>query len=118
MQSPCATPDQAPQIDFYVAEILSFDGDVSDIINTTKLRAIAIHRPSKKNFPFFGNDMAEWLGNRVGSKHMATLESYFLPEAFFDRAKRRPSTSIRSILKADREKLIQLTQQKRGRIQR
>lgn len=108
------TPDQAPHIDFYVAEVLSFDGDVSDIINTTKLRAIAVHRPSKKNFPFFDSDVAEWLGNRLGPKRMGALSDYFLPEAFLDRARRRPSTSVRSILEADREQLMQLIRQKKG----
>ncbi len=77
-----ATPDQAPHVDFYVAEVLSFDGDVSDIINTTKLRAIAVHRPSKKSFPFFDNDVAEWLGNRVGPKRMDALSDYFSPVDF------------------------------------
>jgi len=108
------TPDQAPHVDFYVAEVLSFDGDVSDIINTTKLRAIAVHRPSKKNFPFFDSDVAEWLGNRLGPKRMDALSDYFLPEAFMDRARRRPSTSVRSILEADREELMQLIRQKKG----
>lgn len=109
-----ATPDQAPHVDFYVAEVLSFDGDVSDIINTTKLRAMAVHRPSKQNFPFFDNDLAEWLGNRLGPKRMEAVSDYFLPEAFLDRARRRPSTSVRSILEADREKLIQLIRKKKG----
>lgn len=108
------TPDQAPHVDFYVAEVLSFDGDVSDIINTTKLRAIAVHRPSKKNIPFFDSDVAEWLGNRLGPKRMDTLSDYFLPEAFLDRAKRRPLTSVQSILEADREELMQLIRQKKG----
>ncbi|BEU65756.1 hypothetical protein MAFF301069_03110 [Ralstonia pseudosolanacearum] len=106
------TPDQAPHVDFYVAEVLSFDGDVSDIINTTKLKAIAIHRPTKSNFPFFDNDVAEWLGNRLGLKRMEALSDYFRPDAFLDRARRRPSMSVRSILEADREMLMQLIRQK------
>jgi hypothetical protein len=108
------TPDQSPHVDFYVAEVLSFDGDVSDIINTTKLRAIAVHRPSKMNIPFFDSDVAEWLGNRLGPKRMDALSDYFLPEAFLDRAQRRPSTSVQSILEADRNKLMQLIRQKKG----
>jgi len=108
------TPDQAPHVDFYVAEVLSFDGDVSDIINTTKLRAIAIHRPSKRNFPYFDNDVAEWLGNRLGPKRMGAVSDYFLPDAYLDRARRRPSAAVRSILEADREKLMHLIQQRKG----
>lgn len=108
------TPDQAPHADFYVAELLSFDGDVTDILNTTKLRSIAVHRPSKINLPFFDSEIDEWLGNRLGPKRMDALSDYFLPEAFHDRARRRPSISIQSILAADREKLMQLIQQKKG----
>jgi len=109
-----ATPDQAPHVDFYVAEVLSFDGDVSDIINTTKLRAIAIHRPSKKSIPFFDNDVAEWLGNRLGPKRAVALWEYFIPEAFLDRAKRRPSISVKSILEENRTQLMQLIQKKKS----
>lgn len=108
------TPDQSPHVDFYVAEVLSFDGDVSDIINTTKLRAIAVHRPSKTNIPFFDSDVAEWLGNHLGAKRMGSLMDCFLQDAFLDRAKRRPSTSLQSILKSDRDKLMQLILQKKG----
>ncbi len=108
------TPEQAPHVDFYVAEVLSFDGDVSDIINTTKLRAIAVHRPSKMILPFFDSDVAEWLGNRLGPKRLGALSVYFLPKAFLDRASRRPSTSVRSVLEADREQLMHLIRQKKG----
>lgn len=107
-------PGAAPHVDFYVAELLSFDGDVSDIINTTKLRAIAVHRPSKMNFPFFDSDVAQWLGNLLRPKRMDALSAYFLPEAFLDRARRRPSTSIQSVLEADRERLMQLIQKQKG----
>jgi hypothetical protein len=108
------TPNQSPHVDFYVAEVLSFDGDVSDIINTTKLRAIALHRPSGMTLPFFDNDVAEWLGNRLGPKRMDALSVYLQPEAFLDRARRRTSTAVRSILEADRERLMQLIRQKRN----
>lgn len=108
------TPDQDPHMEFYIAEVLSFDGDVSDIIRTTKLRAIAIHRPSKKNFPFFDSNVAEWLGNRLGPKRMGELSDYFLPEAFLDRSRRRPSMSVRPILEADREQLMHLIRQRKG----
>lgn len=106
------TPEQAPNVDFYVAEVLSFDGDVSDIIRTTKLRAIAVHRSSKMNLPFFDNDVAEWLGNRLGPKRMDALAAYFEPDAIEDRARRRPSASVHSILEADRERLMQMIRRK------
>lgn len=109
-----ATPDQAPHVDFYVAEVLSFDGDVSDIVDTTKLRAIAIHRPSKKNLPIFDSDVAEWLGNSLGAKRLDALSVYFEEDAFIDRAQRRPLVSIPSILEADRELLQQLIRKRRS----
>ncbi|CUI41736.1 Uncharacterised protein [Achromobacter xylosoxidans] len=108
------TPEQAPHVDFYLAEVLSFDGDVSDIINTTKLRAIAVHRPSKMNLPFFDNDVAEWLGNRLAPKRMDSLSDLFQLEAIFDRKRQRNSTSVRCILEADRERLMQLIKKKKG----
>lgn len=107
------TPDQDLHLDFYVAEVLSFDGDVSDIIATTKLRAMAVHRPSKRHVPFFDSDVAEWLGNRIGPKRMDCLSDYLLPEAFLDRARRRPTSSVRSILEADRERLMELIRHRR-----
>lgn len=108
------TPEQAPNVDFYVAEVLSFDGDVSDIIRTTKLRAIAVHRSSKMNLPFFDNDVAEWLGNRLGPKRTDALAAYFEPDAIVDRARRRPSASVHSILEADRERLMQMIHRNGG----
>jgi hypothetical protein len=102
------SPDQTTKIDFCIAEILSFDGDVTDIINTTKLRAIAVHRPSKRNFPFFDSDVAEWLGNRIGSKRMATISDFFSSDAFFDRATRRQPDSIQVVLEANRKELMRL----------
>jgi hypothetical protein len=104
------TPDQPLSVDFYFPEILSFDGDVTDIINTTKLRAIAIHGPTKKNIPFFDSDIAEWLGNRVGSKRMDALSEYFLIDAFLDRAKRRSSKSAQEILLGNQVELMSLIQ--------
>jgi hypothetical protein len=58
--------------------------------------------------------VAEWLGNRLGPKRMGALSDYFLPEAFLDRARRRPSMSVRSILEAGREELMQLIRQKKS----
>ena len=107
------TPDQIPHLDFYVAEVLSCDGDVSDIINTTKLRAIAVHRPTKMNLPFFDSDIAEWLGNRVGPRRMSSLSDYFLPNAVLDRANRRHAASVQNTLQEDREEFMQLIRQLR-----
>lgn len=107
------TPDQAPHVDFYVAEVLSCDRDVADIMDTTKLKALAVHRPSKQCFPFFDNDVATWLGNGVGQKRMDSLSEYLRPEAFVDRAMRRPSVAVKSILEAEREELLHLIKAKK-----
>jgi len=102
------TPNRTTNMDFYVAEILTFDGDVSEIMDTTKLRAIAVHRPSGRNYPFLDKDVPEWLGNYLDPKRMDAISDYFLMEAYFSRAIRRPSKSVRSILESSREELMML----------
>jgi len=108
-----ATPADPLGLDFYVAELLTLDGDVADIINTTKLRALAVHRPSRMNMPFFDNEVAEWLGNRIGSKHLDGLVDTLDPAAALERAARRPSISFERILQRDRAHLMRLVAERR-----
>jgi hypothetical protein len=103
-----ATPDQAPHIDFYMAEVLTFDGDVCDITRATKLRAIAVHRPTKTNYPFFDSDVVEWLGGHIGEKRMIELEECFQPTGFLSRANRRSRETVRRVLEEDRAQLLHL----------
>lgn len=101
-------PEQADQLDFYLAELLTFDGDVCDIIRATQLRAIAVHRPSMRPFPFYDNDVAEWLGNGVGEKRMAELDEFFQPSAFQQRAERRSVKAVQDVLQEDLSHLLHL----------
>lgn len=103
-----AKPEQEQQLDFYLAEMLTFDGDVSDILRTTQLRALAVHRPTMRSMPFFDNEIAGWLGNRIGDKRMDSVKKLFLPEAFEERAKRRSIEQVRNVLQSDREQLLQM----------
>lgn len=91
----------------------SASAEMYRIFNITKLRVIAVHRPSKVSIPFFDSDVTEWLGNSIGPKRMDALAGYFLPEAFFYRVKRRLSTSVKSILEANRDELMLLVRQKK-----
>jgi hypothetical protein len=103
-----AKPEQDQQLDFYLAEMLTFDGDVSDILKTTQLRALAVHRPTMRVMPFFNSDIAGWLGNRVGDKRMEELQDLFSQEASEVRASRRSPGRIREVLEADRQQLLKM----------
>lgn len=95
-------------LDFYLAEILTFDGDVGDMIHNSRLRALAVHRPTMMCFPFFDNDVAEWIGNRVGTKRLRLLEPLFQPEAFIDRAQRRDPSLVQELVRDSRDQLAHL----------
>src|SRR5690606_9737266 len=105
----CAVnPHKEPNFDFYLAELLTFDGDVVDMLRTTQLRALAVHRPTMQSFPFFDHDIAEWLGNRVGGKRMDSLEDIFSPKAFELRAQRRSVSTVEGVLNEDKNRLLHL----------
>ncbi|WP_141218045.1 hypothetical protein [Bordetella genomosp. 2] len=105
----CAVnPHKEPNFDFYLAELLTFDGDVVDMLRTTQLRALAVHRPTMQSFPFFDHDIAEWLGNRVGGKRMDSLEDIFSPKAFELRAQRRSVSTVEDVLNEDKNRLLHM----------
>lgn len=58
--------------------------------------------------PFFDNEVAEWLGNRVGSKQLDGLLDSLDSAAALERAARRPSISFERILQGDRAHLMRL----------
>lgn len=109
-----ATPDQHPRLDFYVPELLCFDKDVSGILAATRLRALAIHRPTKAYFPFFDRDVREWLSDHIGAKRTRTISASLSEEGFIDRANRRHAVSVCSIIESDREKLLHLIQRRKN----
>lgn len=100
------------ECDFFIGNIITFDDDVADIIRLTQLRAIALHRSSSMAFPFFNENLVEWLGDRVGEKRMAGLQNIFQRDAFEIRAERRSAAKIREILAADRAHLKGLLNRK------
>ena len=59
-------------------------------------------------FPFYDNDVAEWLGNGVGEKRMAELDEFFQPSAFQQRAERRSVKAVQDVLQEDLSHLLHL----------
>lgn len=105
--------DQA--VDFYVPNLITFDEDLSDIIQLTELRAIAMHRNSSTTFPIFDESMFPWLEVRIGEKKMSSLLDLFSDDAFNSRAKKRDRSHIRSVLQEDRSKLLDLISKKKSK---
>lgn len=108
-----ANTSMEPSVDFYVANLITFDADVADIMKLTQLRAAAMHRRSSITFPFFHEELTGWLETRVGDKRMPDLEGIFQQEAFNSRARQRSVTRIREVLAADRAQLLELLKSKR-----
>ena len=104
----CAVKREQSGLDFYLPEVLTFDADVCGMIRTSRVRALAVHRPTMMNFPFFDGDVAEWVGNRLGPKRMSHLAEHFKPDAFKDRAQRRDPSALQSLLQECREQLAHI----------
>lgn len=103
-----ANPTLLPDVDVYIANLLTFDKDVADILKLTELRALAIHRKSAKTFPFHNEELKDWMTVRVGEKRMASLNSIFNENAFEHRALKRSHDTIKNILVKDRARLIDM----------
>ncbi|MBP4047765.1 hypothetical protein [Chromobacterium violaceum] len=95
-------------VEFYIPNLITFDDDLSDILQLAELRAIAIHRTSSATFPIFDESMSPWLEMRVGEKKMSSLIDLFSDAAFNSRTKKRDRSHIRSVLQEDRSKLMDL----------
>lgn len=108
------TVDKQLDVDFYIAEVLTLDGDVADVLSSTKLSALAVHPPSRKTFPFFGTGLTDWLHTHLKPKQMDAVAWIFQGDAFLDRANRRPSASLSSLLDSDREHLLHLIRKRKG----
>lgn len=98
---------------FYIANLITFDRDLADILRLAELRAIALHRSSSKAFPIYNESFVPWLSSRVGEKRMAGLENLFGMEGFNVRAMRRSRDHIEGVLNGDRDKLAALLASKR-----
>ncbi|MYM94530.1 hypothetical protein GTP90_11735 [Rugamonas sp. FT81W] len=92
-------------MDFYLPHIITFDGDVKDIVTLTELRSIALHRPSGTVLPFFNLDPFSWISERLGEKRADELHPLFQEAAYAARSARRSRESIRARLASDREVL-------------
>lgn len=99
---------------FYIANLITFDRDLADILRLAELRAIALHRSSSKAFPIYNELFFPWLSSRVGEKRMAGLEDLFSMDGFNIRAMKRSRGHIEAVLKDDREKLAALLVSKRA----
>ncbi|MES2161552.1 MAG: hypothetical protein V4476_10385 [Pseudomonadota bacterium] len=92
-------------MDFYLPHLITFDGDVEDILTLTELRSIALHRPSGKVLPFFNFDPFSWISERLGEKRTDEIHPLFQETAYADRSARRTRDAIRATLARDREVL-------------
>jgi hypothetical protein len=99
---------QGTKSNFTVANILSFDVNVRDILNLTSLRAVAIHSPTNSSFPFYFEDMLQWLELQIGGKRMTGIEPLFDQKAFDTRAKQRESIDFHALLHEDKARLMRL----------
>ena len=97
-----------PATDFYLANLVTFDTDVADIIRLTELRAIALHRTSQTAFPFLNEGLIDWLEKRLGEKRMLGLAPIFQKDSFDFRTQRRTVEKIRDVLAEDRLRLLSL----------
>ncbi|MFQ0829078.1 hypothetical protein AAH211_11230 [Serratia fonticola] len=93
---------------FYIGNLITFDRDVADIINLSELRAIALHRSSTLAFPIYNQPLPDWLESKVGEKGMLRLSKLFTKAQFEKRARQRNRYKIKSILKEDRKRILEL----------
>lgn len=90
---------------FYVANLITFDRDIIDIIQLTELRAIALHRSSSDAFPIYNQQLDTWLSEKLGQKGLSGLENKFRKDGFNIRSRTRSRSKVKTILQEDRQKL-------------
>lgn len=105
MLSGAHQPEASPLLHLYLPEVLSFDRDVADMLNLTRLRALAVHRGSLLTRPFFDNDVMAWLTEGLGDQYQALLARVFEPDAFDRRMRTRSVEGTRAVLARDWETL-------------
>lgn len=93
---------------FYLANLITFDRDIIDILQLTELRAIALCRSSSEAFPIYNQQLDIWLSDKLGEKRMRNLENIFMKDGFYTRSRTRSRSNIKTILKEDRQKLASL----------
>lgn len=103
-----SNPKYLPGINFCLDRLITFDEDIIDVMCLTELRAMAIHLGSNRAFPFYNNDLVEWLVDLIGHKRMARFSESLQEDAFNLRADLRSPEKVRMILEQDRQRLLQL----------
>ncbi|WP_343552087.1 hypothetical protein [Pantoea sp.] len=73
---------------FHLAQILTCDKDIWDIIELTGLSAIAVHRLSNKMLPIYNEKFSEWIFDTLGDKKMDSISKIFTPQGIVGRDKR------------------------------
>jgi len=97
---------------FYVANIVTFDKDVMDIIKVTEVNAIALHRKSHEVHIIFNAEIQAWLSEKLGDKRLQRLSSLTTFNSFDTRYKNRGHYHIKQQLISDRERLVNLLNHK------
>ncbi|PHM69326.1 hypothetical protein [Xenorhabdus sp. KJ12.1] len=100
---------------FHLAQILTCDIDVWDILNLTGLNAVAVHRGSSNTLPIYSNDFMEWIADTLGNKKLETISKIFTPQGVIDRKKRRSHNDLKSNLHRSRDELLQILKDKRAK---
>lgn len=90
---------------FYIANLITFDRDIIDIIQLTELRAIALRRSSSDAFPIYNRQLDTWLSEKLGEKRLSGLENIFRKDGFDTRSRARSRSTVKTILQEDRQKL-------------
>ena len=90
---------------FYIANLITFDRDIIDIIQLTELRAIALRRSSSDAFPIYNRQLDTWLSDKLGEKRLSGLENIFRKDGFDTRSRARSWSNVKTILQEDRQKL-------------
>ncbi|WKW32526.1 hypothetical protein KIH13_00490 [Pseudomonas viridiflava] len=107
-----ANTQTLPEADFYLGNLITFDTDVADIFKMTELRAMAMHRKSTYTFPFFNEELIDWIAARVGEKRMDSLAGIFQTDGFESRAKLRSHARVKNILMEDRARFLSMKKHK------
>ncbi|MEI9483981.1 hypothetical protein V5093_20240 [Enterobacter cancerogenus] len=97
---------------FYVANIVTFDKDLMDIIKVTEVNAIALHRKSHEVHIVFNAEIQAWLSEKLGDKRLQRLSSLTTFNSFDTRYKNRGHYHIKQQLISDRERLVNLLNNK------
>ena len=103
-----SNPKYLTGINFCLDRLITFDEDIIDVMCLAELRAMAIHLGSNRAFPFYNNDLVEWLVDLIGHKRMARFSENLQEDAFNLRADLRSPEKVRMILEQDRQRLLQL----------